>query len=238
MAAVALGYKMLLTIMGLVLYAWVIGGVIGIELFAGALSSVCLLEDEGIDLELEFVEKGCARTIDCPPPQTCFLRKADSSRPEIAINQFRPDHSDKIGFDTIGSAFMTEFQITVMDDWPELAQPIIDSSVTTTQLVWPLFMVIVITVSLLSVNLFLASMTFSFLTIRQENRGDQATLALFQECDKDEDGLLNRKEVRDLAERLGHDLSEEELDAAMAEVRSIQFTVWFRPKPEVFADGR
>ena len=127
-------------------------------------------------------------------------------------------HKDKLGFDNIGLSFLTEFQITVMDDWPELVMPISNADSPANWVARPLFILLVVSVSMLTVNLFLASMTYSFLSVRQENRGEHETLALFKEMDKDGDGLLNRKEVKDLAEKLGHNLNEEEIDKAMAEM--------------------
>jgi hypothetical protein len=210
MEAVALGYKMLFSILGLLSYAWVIGGVIGMELFSGVVSRECI---SGTVEERSPVD--CPRMLSCDEfgDEKCYevLKAVEGS-------QDRNTHIDRIGFDTIGDAFVTEFQITVMDDWADLAQPIINSDSSTNAFVFPLFFAIVIFVSMLIVNLFLAAMTFSFLQVRQDNRGDSYTLRLFKEADQDEDGVLNRKELSDLAQNLGHNLTEEQLDAAMAEM--------------------
>ena len=71
MAAVALGYKSLLTILGLLFYAWVIGGVVGMELLGGVASRACLspasVEAAGL------TGATCPRMLSCDPPLQCFL---------------------------------------------------------------------------------------------------------------------------------------------------------------------
>ena len=114
-------YKMLLTIMSLVLYAWVIGGVVGMELWAGAVSHHCLDPASQDALAAGLVVTDCPRMTRCELPMQCFA----AVPPDIgALHevQVRGNHLDKIGFDTIGMSFITEFQITIQDDWPELVQ--------------------------------------------------------------------------------------------------------------------
>jgi hypothetical protein len=184
---------MLLTIMSLVLYAWVIGGVVGMELWAGAVSHHCLDPASQDALAAGLVVTDCPRMTRCELPMQCFA----AVPPDIgALHevQVRGNHLDKIGFDTIGMSFITEFQITIQDDWPELVQvshiscvsrvfcvccshfrssvgqPLVDSGTSTAMLARPVAMVFVCMVSLISVNLFLASMTHSYLTVRQDSR--------------------------------------------------------------------
>jgi hypothetical protein len=168
MTAVAVGYKMLLTIMGLLLYAWIIGGVVGMELFAGVVSRTCL--DPASPDAVGLAITDCPRTIRCELPLQCY-QAAPPDITALHAVQIRDNHRDKIGYDTIGAAFVTEFQVTIMDDWPELVQPIAESGTNTAVLARPVTIVFVCLVSMLSVNLFLASITHSYLTVRQDSRG-------------------------------------------------------------------
>ena len=168
MASVAQGYKMLLTIVSLLLYTWIIGGVVGMELFAGAVSRQCLEPDAAAALGLDVTQ--CPRTTRCELPRLCY----EAQPPDIQhlhVAQDREKHLDKMGFDTIGMSFVTEFQMTILDGWPLMAQAITQSDSTNAAFAWWMMLLFVCTVSLLTVNLFLASVAYSYLTVRQETRG-------------------------------------------------------------------
>jgi hypothetical protein len=168
MASVAQGYKMLLTIVGLLLYTWIIGGVVGMELYAGAASRQCLEPGTAATLDLGVTQ--CPRTTRCELPKLCY----ESVPPDIQhlhVVQDRDKHLDKLGFDTIGWSFVTEFQMTIMDSWPLIAQAITESDNTNARFAWWMMLVFVCSVSLVTVNLFLASVTYSYLSVRQEARG-------------------------------------------------------------------
>ena len=119
MSAVSLGYKMLLTIIGLLLYAWIIGGILGMELFAGAVSRKCF--EPGSPAAAGLAVADCPISFRCELPLQCY-ELAPPPIDALHVVQVRDNHRDKIGFDTIGMSFVTEFQMTVMDDWPELLQ--------------------------------------------------------------------------------------------------------------------
>ena len=55
----------------------------------------------------------------------------------------------------------------------ELAQPFVDSTASTRALAYPIFALVVLCISLVIVQLFLAAVTFSFLTVRQSTRRQQ-----------------------------------------------------------------
>lgn len=194
MGAVTLGYKMLLTIMGLLLYAWIIGGVVGMELFAGSVSRKCL--DPASPAAAGLAVADCPRSIRCELPLQCY-ELAPPHIDALHAVQVRDNHRDKIGFDTIGMSFVTEFQMTVMDDWPELIQPIVESGTTTAVLARPVSLLFVCAVSMLSVNLFLASITHSYLSVRQDSRhdrDDQKRLTLQEQLAALEDQALAGEE--------------------------------------------
>lgn len=178
MSAVAIGYKMLLTIMVLLLYAWIIGGVVGMEMFAGAVSRVCL-DPESID-SVGLARVDCPRLIRCELPMQCYEAEPPDIEALHAV-QVRDNHRDKIGYDTIGMSMVTELQLTVMDDWPELVQPLVESGTNTAVLARPVTVVFVCLVSMVSVNLFLASISHSYLTVRQDGRHDAKEVKSLQQ---------------------------------------------------------
>lgn len=171
MESVAQGYKMLLTIVGLLAYTWIIGGVVGMELFAGAVSRQCLVPGTAAAVGLDATS--CPRTTRCDLPKLCFESVPPDPR-HLHVVQDREKHVDKMGFDSIGWSFVTEFQMTILDSWPLIAQSITQSDNANAAYAWWMMLVFVCTVSLLAVNLFLASVAYSYLSVRQEARGLEA----------------------------------------------------------------
>eukprot|EP01052_Picozoa_sp_SAG31_P021248 SAG31_NODE_1633_length_7689_cov_3.155599_2_plen_1828_part_00 len=170
MGAIALGYQTLLTVLALLCYAYIIAAVAGMALFGGVVSRQCLDPADPIANGLTMVD--CPRMLHCSQEQYCFALQ----NPGATFD--RNSHVDKLGFDTFGLALLTEFSITVLDDWGELAQPFQDSAASTRGLAHPLFAVVVLCISLLIVQLFLASITFSFLSIRRSSRKQEHDKAL------------------------------------------------------------
>jgi hypothetical protein len=115
------------------------------------------------------------RTTSCPLTLGCTL--AEHGCYEIAPlpgPKWREHHIDKYGFDTMSMAALTIFQVTARDEWMRIANPIWETTLTTSWAAWPFFMVVFISMGLMCVNLFLASITLAYLDLQKEIRQEQA----------------------------------------------------------------
>eukprot|EP01052_Picozoa_sp_SAG31_P006997 SAG31_NODE_329_length_17643_cov_10.377793_2_plen_1951_part_00 len=133
----------------------------------------------------------CPTSMGCS--STCYERLPKPGPKE------RLQHIDKFGFDTMTQSLLTVFSITALDEWMNISgdsisslssmrsemnefpsacvlsvDPIILSPLKTNVLAWIFFMFGVLILGLLSVNLFLASITFSYLDMKQHQRQKEA----------------------------------------------------------------
>jgi hypothetical protein len=172
--------------------------VVGRELFGGALSRTCKFKDPnataldgrhhrrlgnfdddwyvnstrrqlggyGDDWYTTRASDVCPTTFECT--EHCF-EKIPKAGPK-----YREMHVDKFGFDDMTQSFLTTFSICALDEWMHISDPIRNTEASTTAIAWPFFAVGVVILGLLSVNLFLASITFAYLEVRQEERQEDA----------------------------------------------------------------
>jgi hypothetical protein len=164
MSAVTRGYRMLTTIIGLLLYAYTLVSVIGMELFGGTISRKCYLPTEAAPLGLVLS--------DCPPMLQCEDNMECYEAAKAHWTQDRDRYVHRFGFDNLWTSFNTAFGVTILDGWSGMSIVLSEAESSTRILVFPLFMLMVLVISLLIVNLFLASVTVSFLGVRQEMRAE------------------------------------------------------------------
>lgn len=107
----------------------------------------------------------CPLNFDCDPCYSIF----EKTGPRI-----RPEYSSKFGFDNFGVAIVSAFSATSLDDWASIAQPIRGGDSEMAFLAWPFFMVLVVVLNLVGVNLFLAGVTFSYMTVRKAHHAHNA----------------------------------------------------------------
>ena len=164
MSAVTRGYRMLTTIVGLLLYAYTLVSVIGMELFGGTISRKCHLPTEAEPLGLVLS--------DCPPMLQCEDNMQCYEAVKGHWTQDRDRYVHRFGFDNLWTSFNTAFGVTILDGWSGMSIALSEAESSTRILAFPLFMLMVLIISLLIVNLFLASVTVSFLGVRQEMRAE------------------------------------------------------------------
>ena len=88
--------------------------------------------------------------------------------------KWREHHIDKYGFDDMGTAILTVFQVTARDEWMRIANPIWETTLSTSWAAWIFFMAMFVLLGLMCVNLFLASITLAYLDLQKEIRQEQA----------------------------------------------------------------
>ena len=156
---------MLMTILGLLLYAYTLVSVIGMELFSGTISRKCYLPTEAESLGLLLS--------DCPPMLECddIMQCYEAAEAHWTMDRDRYVH--RYGFDNLWQSFNTAFGVTILDDWSGMSIALSEAESSTRILAFPLFTLMVLIISLLIVNLFLASVTVSFLGVRQEMRAEE-----------------------------------------------------------------
>jgi hypothetical protein len=118
----------------------------------------------------EKVADVCPLTLSCAAAttQTCW-----EATPKPGP-KWREHHIDKYGFDSLNTAFLTIFQVTARDEWMRLANPIFESKISTSWAAWAFFAIVFVVMSLMSINLFLASITLSYLDLQKELRQEKA----------------------------------------------------------------
>jgi len=102
---------------------------------------------------------------DCEPCYQIF----EATGPRI-----RPEYSSKFGFDNFFVAMISSFSVTSLDEWATIAQPIRAGDSEMAFLAWPFFALLVVTLNLIGVNLFLAGVTFSYMTVRKAHHAHTA----------------------------------------------------------------
>ena len=83
----------------------------------------------------------------------------------------------RYGFDDLPTSLLTIFQVTARDEWMRMANPIYETSLSTSWAAWPFFAAVMIVMGLMCVNLFLASITLSYLDLQKELRQETAIQA-------------------------------------------------------------
>lgn len=115
------------------------------------------------------------RTTSCPLTLECAIEEHGCYEiTPLYGPKWREHHIDKYGFDTMSTAALTIFQVTARDEWMRIANPIMETTLTTAPVAWPFFMIVLVTMGLMCVNLFLASITLAYLDLQKEIRQEQA----------------------------------------------------------------
>jgi voltage-dependent calcium channel L type alpha-1D len=133
---------------------FVVFAIVGREILGGALSRQC------ID-----AESTSSAEVVCPLTFTCATCTAISP---LSGDISRLQHIDKMGFDQLLQSFLTIFSIMALDDWPLVATVFRRLDLSTSVLVWPYFVIVVSMLSFVTVNLLIATVTFSYMAIRQQ----------------------------------------------------------------------
>jgi hypothetical protein len=166
----------------IMLVVGVMFAIIGRELFGGALRRTC---DHNVETENGTMSEHHRRLSSTSshwyytePSEHCptTLKCTDGCYEVVPFPgpKDREQHVDKYGFDNMAQSALTVFSITALDEWMHISHPLMVSNASTAWFVWPFFVLGVIFMGLLSVNLFLASITFSYLELKQNQRQEEA----------------------------------------------------------------
>lgn len=136
-------------------------------------------EDDGFGDECWAQEKPLwyseTRTTSCPLTLDCAIQEHGCYEiTPLYGPKWREHHIDKYGFDTMSTAALTIFQVTAKDEWMRIANPIMETTLTTSWAAWPFFMIVLVSMGLMCVNLFLASITLAYLDLQKEIRQEHA----------------------------------------------------------------
>lgn len=163
----------------------------------------------------------------------------------------RRDEVTIFGFNNAGTAFVTQFVATTMDDWPSLASPLRDTNTKFSWLVWPYFAVLTLVLAILTGNLFVSVICYAFgqLELEQGQKASAAAAvrklrAMFDRFDTDGSGQITETEVGQIASSLDINFSDKELKEIMSqmdtdksgdgqdEVDFEEFAFWWRSDSE------
>lgn len=248
LASVVHFYPYVLNVCLFMVFFMCIFGTIGVQLFGGTLSYQCA------DNDREWYEPGDAEPhalvnatlVRCPHPLGC--KGADGNTVEYPndnvcyhvvvhgsgrMNQGAvayPYADDRIfeteiyGFDNIWSAFITQFVVTTMDEWPAIAHPMAKAGGQNDSLVWMFFFTLVMLLAIVTANLFVSVICFAFGNVDTSALDEEGRVhvrkvrALFDRIDEDGGGTIDAHEVEDLAKLIDVEISQEELGQAIIEM--------------------
>lgn len=190
------GSQALWLVTELMLLSFIIFAMLGRELFGGSGSITCTpVSNDSSDTAV------CPLNFDCYP---CYEIAS------LAGPRLRPQHYDKFGFDSFSVATVSVFSAASLDEWATIAQPVRAGDSEMSSLVWPFFMILVLLLNLVGVNLFLAGVTFSYMTVRQAKHAHDAMHKAYEMLVK----TLVRQEKRNTPNDLAADVSTFENDLA------------------------
>lgn len=128
------------------------------------------------------------------------------------------------GFDNIWAAFVTQFVVTTMDEWPAISHPMMRSGGMNDSLVWLFFFTIVMLLAIVTANLFVSVICFAFGNVDHAEEDEEGRIhvrkvrALFDRIDEDGGGTIDAHEVEDLARLIDVELTHEQVMQATAEM--------------------
>ena len=79
---------------------------------------------------------------------------------------------DKFGFNGVFESLLSVYTISTLDEWNALATPYRASEASTALYAWPVFAILVVLLALFATNLFVASVTIAYMSVRTSQRDD------------------------------------------------------------------
>jgi hypothetical protein len=133
-------------------------------LLGGMLTHKCAAPSAGSQDGLEHVEH-CPSFLMCGDGETCFaVQQKNMSLHSVQLD--RASHIYKYGFDNAAASFMTLFSMTTLDDWHTYVNSYREVIIFPWWFVWAPIALFVIILGLCAVNVFLAGIAFSYITVR------------------------------------------------------------------------
>ena len=107
----------------------------------------------------------------CPATLDCALVYPDDATSCFVWERNRTLPSDgHFGFDGFGNSVLTVGAIITLDGWDVICRPFRRDIVLASNLAWPIFSFAAVGAGLFTVNLFIASLAYSFIKIRKASR--------------------------------------------------------------------
>jgi hypothetical protein len=223
MNALADAVPYILTIASLLLFFFVLFGIMGVALFGGALTRVC--EVHGSDdcstirnnRAYTYVYWNCSEmdiAAMCPPSLGCDAIGICKSVPYHfpTDGSMRTDENRFIGFDNILAATLTLFVVTTGDEWTAVSNAIQHTQISARFIAWPYFTLIIFLLSLITAELFTAVIAFAF---TKEFELDQEDMVLAVQISAEEGDTFEteaKTEDADSTNMIGAELEKEEIE--------------------------
>jgi Ca2+-binding EF-hand superfamily protein len=208
------------------LFAMVVFGTIGVQLYAGVLTYQCA-EDDGYDsspaidgsaAQNASVAPVVVETFVCPPQMGCLEGSMCTKRPEVY-------YSRRWGFDNIFQAIMLQLVLLSFDNWTTMVQILGETNSSNSELAWLYFVAMAVVLGWLVVNMFVSVICFSMQNVddqvERKKEGEilvEKLKPLFERIDTDRSGRLETIELEAVAEAINISVTKFEVEAAMTEM--------------------
>eukprot|EP01043_Picozoa_sp_COSAG02_P025025 COSAG02_NODE_1390_length_12915_cov_6.825531_1_plen_3708_part_00 len=181
LSALAKGSSMIFTVSAVMIFLFVAFATSARSLFGGVLMNRCADSDlvqRGVDCQFCGDEAAqCPTTLECSTKNfSCFeyrpnLNYVYTNRSYYATPR-RVEHIDKFGFDGVLESLLTVYTISTLDEWGYICNMYRSSGASTAIYAWPVFAALTVFLALFATNLFVASVTIAYMSVRTGTRDD------------------------------------------------------------------
>ena len=193
LSALAQGSSMILTVSAVMLFLFVAFSTSSRMLFGGVLLNRCAVADPvqrsldcpwcGNVKQASIVGSGaadrCPTVLECEAKNlSCFeyipvLEYTYTNQSNYASPR-RLNHIDKFGFEGLFESLLSVYTISTLDEWGYLCNMYRSSDAVTAPLAWPVFAALTVLLALFATNVFVASVTIAYMSVRTAARDDNA----------------------------------------------------------------
>jgi Ca2+-binding EF-hand superfamily protein len=191
LSALGQGSSMIVTVSSVMLFLFVAFATSSQQLFGGVLNHRCQAEEldaASVAAACPFCSnlsatQKCPTVLECEPRgMTCYnymppLTKVYTNA-SFYMQHRRTVHIDKYGFDTIAESLLTVWTLSTGDEWGYLCNMYREAESSTSWAAWPVFSGLVVLLSLFATNLFVASVTIAYMSVRTRAREDDTMAGL------------------------------------------------------------
>jgi hypothetical protein len=155
----------------LMAFTFTIFSIIGVNLFSGKLRGRCFADEAG-GMEVTDEEAICGH-VECAPEETC-----ETTDPISGVLNENPSY-DLLSFDNFGFAVLTIFVCTTLEGWTDVMYMMQDGY---SDYAWIYFVVLIVTGSLIVINLFLAVISMGYEDSMAEQIEDKRFTEIAVQC--------------------------------------------------------
>lgn len=191
LSALAQGSQMMLTVSAVMLFLFVAFSTSSRMLFGGVLINRCAIDDQlqrSVECpwcgeERQVSEVGASLADRCPTVLECgsknlscfeytpVLEYRYTNQSNYATPR-RLDHIDKFGFGGLFESLLSVYTISTLDEWGYLCNMYRSSDASTAAFAWPVFAALTVLLALFATNVFVASVTIAYMSVRTAARDD------------------------------------------------------------------